>query len=286
MKICVAPGRWITPACAGRRPWKCTAPSLCRDHPRVCGEKDAINPPEEPAVGSPPRVRGEDRNETLRNLRDRITPACAGRSPAEQAAQTSAGDHPRVCGEKQNQLAEMRAVFGSPPRVRGEAHPRFPQALHRGITPACAGRRLRSSFCGQWAGDHPRVCGEKTANVFHACSQRGSPPRVRGEALVTVGAAGRNRITPACAGRSGHIGMGSAVTRDHPRVCGEKSGESPEYLSDVGSPPRVRGEENMSLSYFLEGRITPACAGRSAGDRHERIVLEDHPRVCGEKATA
>ena len=51
----------------------------------------------------------------------------------------------------------------------------------------------------------------------------------------------------------------------------------------VGSPPRVRGEGGGKSKTPIGHRITPACAGRSNGVPSDRVDLEDHPRVCGEK---
>ena len=51
-----------------------------------------------------------------------------------------------------------------------------------------------------------------------------------------------------------------------------------------GSPPRVRGEANSFGVRPAFCRITPACAGRSVISARLRLEVEDHPRVCGEKA--
>ena len=48
-------------------------------------------------------------------------------------------------------------------------------------------------------------------------------------------------------------------------MCGEKGVRSPLFLSNVGSPPRVRGK---------------ACHCR-----YTHISTKDHPRVCGEKVS-
>ena len=70
----------ITPACAGRRASAVTPCPASWDHPRVCGEKQALAPHPVVSPGSPPRVRGEvARIHKADGLR-RITPACAGRS--------------------------------------------------------------------------------------------------------------------------------------------------------------------------------------------------------------
>ena len=94
-------------------------------------------------------------------------------------------------------------------------------------------------------------------------------------------------ITPAYAGKSQCNSSCTAGKWDHPRVCGEKPRQD-----SVGA---------------LEGRITPACAGKSlsgflelvtgvgspphvrgksTGCQNRRQSVQDHPRMCGEKLHA
>ena len=135
----------ITPACAGRRPFSKTSSEFRRDHPRVCGEKGVISPLASSDRGSPPRVRGEGLRPELVVKEDRITPACAGRSQQNEIIHLPPLDHPRVCGEKYIRDTAGGSDAGSPPRVRGEAENRLCQPPEAGITPACAGRRLKRS---------------------------------------------------------------------------------------------------------------------------------------------
>ena len=72
----------ITPACAGKSLlWIVLAPR-CQDHPRVCGEKGHEGPADRKGLGSPPRVRGKVHQVCQLFAADRITPACAGKSPS------------------------------------------------------------------------------------------------------------------------------------------------------------------------------------------------------------
>ena len=70
----------ITPACAGKSFWPCTVLPRCRDHPRVCGEKNKFQTHGGPVEGSPPRVRGKALVRPCWKLSTGITPACAGKS--------------------------------------------------------------------------------------------------------------------------------------------------------------------------------------------------------------
>ena len=179
--------------------------ALCRDffmdHPRVCGEKltHAVRPAI--LVGSPPRVRGEGVVYTYARVADRITPACAGRSRLFLAKLRAKRDHPRVCGEKNFCADPPLSGIGSPPRVRGEALLVPGKENFHGITPACAGRRIRRSGRGAEVEDHPRVCGEKQRWTLPELRKLGSPPRVRGEVCIRDPSIFVSGITPACAGR-------------------------------------------------------------------------------------
>ena len=54
-------------------------------------------------------------------------------------------DHPRVCGEKRCVYNVYKLMVGSPPRVRGKDSGDPEQAGTTGITPACAGKRLKKA---------------------------------------------------------------------------------------------------------------------------------------------
>ena len=128
------------------------------------------------------------------------------------------------------------------------------------------------------------MCGEKPVVNPRFQSGRGSPPRVRGE-----GCCGRLflellGITPACAGRRRRSAGPCAVPGDHPRVCGEKSRVDRFRQAQPGSPPRVRGEAQLTFTNVAVDGITPACAGRRYRVYKTSRRAWDHPRVCGEKS--
>ena len=90
----------ITPACAGKR-WTCKPQKeWCWDHPRVCGEKATMQEIYRSKSGSPPRVRGKEREHPVVARFAGITPACAGKSHLVKFL--------------------YAWVLGSPPRVRGK----------------------------------------------------------------------------------------------------------------------------------------------------------------------
>ena len=136
----------ITPACAGKSHRPGSDGPRQWDHPRVRGEKGAGTPTQEVGAGSPPRARGKVLLDTPKGQKKRITPACAGKSAPEHHAKRRHTDHPRVRGEKRIRTARPRVGWGSPPRARGKACACSGGPALDGITPACAGKRLRNAF--------------------------------------------------------------------------------------------------------------------------------------------
>ena len=193
--------------------------------------------------GSPPRVRGKAEKPSSSYTPIRITPACAGKRNRSSALLRSSWDHPRVCGEKLPAAVDGTLRVGSPPRVRGKVNQTDVSVLHRGITPACAGKSPEPSAPVSTAEDHPRVCGEKERGYRGRTTVRGSPPRVRGKVTAAVEMARGVGITPACAGKRLQPSRGQFRPADHPRVCGEKKLFCGKCGALMGSPPRVRGKD-------------------------------------------
>ena len=69
-------------------------------------------------------------------------------------------------------------------------------------------------------------------------------------------------ITPAYAGKRKYKKHTNDHAKDHPRLCGEKSLRSAGRTSQAGSPPPMRGKDEMNLGGADNGRITPAYAGK------------------------
>ena len=110
-------------------------------------------------------MRGKVRCTGLHHLIDGITPAYAGKSKRIRLQRWVTKDHPRVCGEKRLIVFVFRAVTGSPPRMRGKVIVKTGEIMRKGITPAYAGKRHHCERHDTKGRDHPRVCGEKRANL-------------------------------------------------------------------------------------------------------------------------
>ena len=134
----------ITPACAGNSHRRCLGTGCRQDHPRVCGEQAPFASSLSRIWGSPPRVRGTAAYCMVTPGVMGITPACAGNRGFRHLYRRQIRDHPRVCGEQPKNIAKIKPLQGSPPRVRGTECQRYPVIRQERITPACAGNSLDS----------------------------------------------------------------------------------------------------------------------------------------------
>ena len=233
----------IIPAGAGRSRPRLRKTRRRRDHPRGCGEKCSSVAAKASRWGSSPRVRGEDRATNISTYSIGIIPAGAGRSSIGVYAAIEDRDHPRGCGEKPSRRPPARRRKGSSPRVRGEVGDGVALHIGNGIIPAGAGRSCSTTTSSRCGRDHPRGCGEKTNARWIPARRMGSSPRVRGEAGKGSGGRPVGGIIPAGAGRSRPLRAHHPLERDHPRGCGEKKKRFQRLIVDVGSSPRVRGED-------------------------------------------
>ena len=136
------PSAWITPAYAGKSSKSLSFSLLCRDHPRLCGEKGFYKKIPSVRIGSPPPMRGKGQSVDRDTVAIRITPAYAGKRHSRQPLLCLSQDHPRLCGEKSSPLWHAVPCWGSPPPMRGKVHMSATGGQQKRITPAYAGKRL------------------------------------------------------------------------------------------------------------------------------------------------
>ena len=214
-----------------------------------------------------------------------ITPAGAGKTAINLNALQILKDHPRRCGENRLIRASRHPATGSPPQVRGKLFGFRPQKSQRRITPAGAGKTVRSTPCLYLCWDHPRRCGENTIFFVHMRQRVGSPPQVRGKPTLQPYGAAWTGITPAGAGKTSMQAQQAYKIRDHPRRCGENTFARSFRARLMGSPPQVRGKRCCWRFSPQERRITPAGAGKTAFSHRRCSPPQDHPRRCGENAS-
>ena len=212
----------ITPAYAGKSFTQLESISREEDHPRLCGEKMPRERSGQLHQGSPPPMRGKGVSATDAKTKAGITPAYAGKSFPQLHKLHRKKDHPRLCGEKNNVLGDVREVSGSPPPMRGKVCiVRIYNRLVR-ITPAYAGKSFQAHSRPRRIQDHPRLCGEKIMFFLLFSFEQGSPPPMRGKDFRVQIVRGFCGITPAYAGKSSRLPFIPTSFQDHPRLCGEK----------------------------------------------------------------
>ena len=131
----------ITPACAGKSDSPQRLQLKLLDHPRMRGEKPIPQTTRNLMLGSPPHARGKGKKGTGSTFRQRITPACAGKSWPRRLPPRRSWDHPRMRGEKATRCLTASRKRGSPPHARGKGFASFERLHSIRITPACAGKR-------------------------------------------------------------------------------------------------------------------------------------------------
>ena len=90
-------------------------------------------------------------------------------------------------------------------------------------------------------------------------------------------------ITPAHAGKSARVRILLCKEEDHPRPCGEKDLGRMVECGKQGSPPPMRGKARRASCVQAAAGITPAHAGKRSSLARLQVVIQDHPRPCGEK---
>ena len=210
-------------------------------------------------------MRGRGSRKSRCPLRNRITPACAGKRPPPTGRESPGQDHPRMCGEERRIIGDAYYTAGSPPHVRGRVADQLTSRELSGITPARAGKRRK--FSG------PSV--DTLDRVF---------PRVRGRVADQLTSRELLGSPPARAGKRDSSDKRKGNTTDHPRACGEESPQPAALHRVQGSPPRVRGRVLAQLLVAPLQRITPARAGKRGSSGASQSAAQDHPRVCGEES--
>ena len=252
----------IIPACAGSIEVPRDRQQHGRDHPRMCGEHLFCSRSIWSAMGSSPHVRG----------------AFARASRADPRAV----DHPRMCGEHCPRRCTRTGMPGSSPHVRGAFLRIARHPATAGIIPACAGSICCNGDSTQYAGDHPRMCGEHTLWTKEQFVEKGSSPHVRGAFIDGALVEAPRGIIPACAGSILPSALPLPAPRDHPRMCGEHKLPVPVMQRRMGSSPHVRGASGSIEEARSCPRIIPACAGSILPSLTAFRIPRDHPRMCGE----
>ena len=131
--------------------------------------------------------------------------------------------------------------------------------------------------------DHPHACGDKLPNNLVLYRAKGSSPRVWGQAYTECRSGHTKRIIPTRVGTRVYHTLPYNYAWDHPHACGDKDNCPASNRFELGSSPRVWGQEANFPDMYDEHRIIPT----RVGTRYPYIVKKssywDHPHACGDK---
>ncbi len=176
-------------------------------------------------AGSPPQVRGKLNYYPIRHDEAGITPAGAGKTYRAQRDNRTPQDHPRRCGENATPSVCPNGWTGSPPQVRGKRLYIDYFCKEVRITPAGAGKTIKTRLWKPKKQDHPRRCGENGWMVRQSSR--------------------KTRITPAGAGKTSSIFVALSFAPDHPRRCGENKIVTMDGVTHDGITPAGAGKTNI-----------------------------------------
>ena len=150
-----------------------------------------------------------------------------------------------------------------------------------GITPARAGKTLKTLTGSPSCQDHPRSCGKDMVCYFLNTTKPGSPPLVRERLRPEFYNRVCEGITPARAGKTIEAILVIVKAEDHPRSCGKDASDMSRTILTMGSPPLVRERPAGTAQTESGSGITPARAGKTHICINQAVQRQDHPRSCG-----
>ena len=133
----------LIPAHAGKTRGCARTPARWRAHPRSCGENKTLAHIPSGNGGSSPLMRGKPAHGRPDDLRRRLIPAHAGKTPDGSRSACMARAHPRSCGENLGLTHARVEVEGSSPLMRGKRRRSACPGRSQRLIPAHAGKTVR-----------------------------------------------------------------------------------------------------------------------------------------------
>ncbi len=154
--------------------------------------------------------------------------------------------------------------LGSPPLVRERPSDGAGEVIPFGITPARAGKTWCLSRMAQRCEGSPPLVRERRRLGPRYLAQPGSPPLVRERLILDCDNQHNVGNHPRSCGKDACVSIIACCMSDHPRSCGKDP--SPFFASTImpESPPLVRERLHLRIDAVLDGRITPARAGKTS----------------------
>ena len=131
-------------------------------HPRIRGERSQRAPRTLATSGSSPHTRGTIPAPPPPSTRSRFIPAYAGNAASRCEMPATSSVHPRIRGERNNEIARVAPSIGSSPHTRGTPVRDDARVHIDRFIPAYAGNARRTPSLRRRATVHPRIRGERT----------------------------------------------------------------------------------------------------------------------------
>ena len=168
-------------------------------------------------------MRGKRRRNPPPPWPQRNIPAYAGKTRVQLALGDDFQEHPRVCGENTGPKATATPLLGTSPRMRGKLRLIVIRISPRRNIPSYAGKTPHPKRNPKPPQEHPRVCGENSAQIVQDAEQGGTSPRMRGKRGQRTTTTTKGRNIPAYAGKTKWGQNQHQRYKEHPRVCGENT---------------------------------------------------------------
>ena len=251
-------------------------------HPRSRGENPIRSRTLAAASGSSQLTRGKPGAGLELDLRPRLIPAHAGKTPTWLASSAWTKAHPRSRGENVRMVSPPQALMGSSPLTRGK-HFIIQDVPKCGrLIPAHAGKTSRARREPDPRTAHPRSRGENHDLPVDELHFTGSSPLTRGKLHEAVNLGAIRRLIPAHAGKTPDQCSHAARQPAHPRSRGENPRMNLSPGLATGSSPLTRGKPEDELVAGLSDRLIPAHAGKTSTTQNVPLLLRAHPRSRGE----
>ena len=104
-----------------------------------------------------------------------------------------------------------------------------------------------------------------------------------GQALVTAYFDIEGRIIPTRVGTRAIAPDNALGCKDHPHACGDKAKFNAKRNVEVGSSPRVWGQDIAVICISCAARIIPTRVGTRSLSECTSVCGRDHPHACGDK---
>ena len=214
------------PAYAGNAPFGGSSTGEKAVHPRIRGERTGGQTALPSIIGSSPHTRGTRFRQGCRFLCLRFIPAYAGNAASRCEMPATSSVHPRIRGERNNEIARVAPSIGSSPHTRGTPVRDDARVHIDRFIPAYAGNARRTPSLRRRATVHPRIRGERGNRARSLCSDCGSSPHTRGTRGQPLRGQEAGRFIPAYARNAALWGAESPLQAVHPRIRGERSRSS------------------------------------------------------------